>query len=199
MIKKITKKSKYLTQEQVEEIENAFLLFDKDASGSIDIYELKDALKALGIFLKKEDVKVMMVKVDRASMKNSLELRSRFIDHNLIEYVLSVESNYYYKTNNSKLPLKNYLQNDFEDSFLNRKKQGFGVPIAEWLLNDIDKPKETSIIKTYLISENSFTYARFSSQINELIDMLGKNKSSARRLWRLISFEIWFKKYKKYI
>ena len=142
---------------------------------------------------------VMMVKVDRASMKNSLELRSPFIDHNLIEYVLSVESNYYYKTNNSKLPLKNYLQNDFEDSFLNRKKQGFGVPIAEWLLNDIDKPKETSIIKTYLISENSFTYARFSSQINELIDMLGKNKSSARRLWRLISFEIWFKKYKKYI
>ena len=49
---------------------------------------------------------VMMVKVDRASMKNSLELRSPFVDHNLIEYVLGVESNYYYKTNNSKLPLK---------------------------------------------------------------------------------------------
>ena len=142
---------------------------------------------------------VMMVKVDRASMKNSLELRSPFVDHNLIEYVLGVESNYYYKTNNSKLPLKNYLQNDFEDSFINRKKQGFGVPVTDWLLNDIDKPKEKSIINTFLISENSFTYARFSIQIKELIDMLGKNKSSARRIWRLISFEIWFKKYKKYI
>ena len=71
--------------------------------------------------------------------------------------------------------------------------------MTDWLLNDIDKPKEKSIINTYLISENSFTYARFSIQIKELIDMLGKNKSSARRIWRLISFEMWFKKYKKYI
>ena len=54
VIKKITKKTKYLTQEQIEEIDNAFLLFDKDKSGTIDIYELKDALKALGIFLKRE-------------------------------------------------------------------------------------------------------------------------------------------------
>lgn len=57
VIKKITKKTKWLTQEQVEEIDNAFLLFDKDKSGTIDIYELKDALKALGIFLKREQVK----------------------------------------------------------------------------------------------------------------------------------------------
>lgn len=41
----------------MEEIDNAFLLFDKDKSGTIDIYELKDALKALGIFLKREEVK----------------------------------------------------------------------------------------------------------------------------------------------
>jgi len=57
LIKKITKKTKYLTQEQVEEIENAFLLFDKDRSGSIDIFELKDALKALGIFMKRDEMK----------------------------------------------------------------------------------------------------------------------------------------------
>ena len=65
IIKKTTKKTKYLTQEQVEEIENAFLLFDKDKSGSIDIHELKDALKALGIFLKRDEIKQMMTKVDK--------------------------------------------------------------------------------------------------------------------------------------
>ena len=65
IIKKITKKTKWLTHEQVEEIDNAFLLFDKDKSGTIDIYELKDALKALGIFLKREEVKQMMTKVDK--------------------------------------------------------------------------------------------------------------------------------------
>ena len=65
IIKRVTKKTKYLTQEQVEEIENAFILFDKDNSGSIDIHELKDALKALGVFLKRDEVKQMMTKVDK--------------------------------------------------------------------------------------------------------------------------------------
>ena len=57
LIKKVTKKTKYLTEEQEEEIKNAFYLFDKDKSGSIDIHELKVALKALGIFLRRDDVK----------------------------------------------------------------------------------------------------------------------------------------------
>jgi hypothetical protein len=57
IIKKIVKMQKELTEEQKEEIDNAFLLFDKDKSGSIDVNELKDAMKALGIFLKKEEVK----------------------------------------------------------------------------------------------------------------------------------------------
>ena len=64
-IKKVKKKIKLLTEEQKEEIDNAFLLFDKDKSGSIDVNELKDAMKALGIFLKKEEVKAKMTKVDR--------------------------------------------------------------------------------------------------------------------------------------
>lgn len=41
------------------------MLFDKDKSGSIDIHELKDALKALGIFLKRDEIKQMMTKVDK--------------------------------------------------------------------------------------------------------------------------------------
>ena len=51
---------KYLTIEQKEEIDNAFILFDKDNSGTIDVGELKDAMKALGIFLKKSEVKEKM-------------------------------------------------------------------------------------------------------------------------------------------
>ena len=65
VIKKTCKKIKDLTEEQKEEIDNAFLLFDKDKSGSIDVNELKDAMKALGIFLKKEEVRQKMTKVDK--------------------------------------------------------------------------------------------------------------------------------------
>jgi Ca2+-binding EF-hand superfamily protein len=65
IIKKTTKKVKHLTEEQKEEIDNAFKLFDKDKSGSIDVNELKDAMKALGIHLKKELVRQKMTKVDK--------------------------------------------------------------------------------------------------------------------------------------
>ena len=54
----------------MEEIDNAFHLFDKDRSGSIDVNELKDAMKALGIFLKKEEVKETMRKVDKDGSGN---------------------------------------------------------------------------------------------------------------------------------
>ena len=60
VIKRTIKQTKMLTQEQKEEIDNAFILFDKDKSGSIDVGELKDAMKALGIYLKKEEVRIKM-------------------------------------------------------------------------------------------------------------------------------------------
>ena len=65
VFRRVYKKIKQLTEEQMEEINNAFILFDKDRSGSIDVNELKDAMKALGIFLTKEELKHKMYMVDK--------------------------------------------------------------------------------------------------------------------------------------
>ena len=80
---------------------------------------------------------VMMTKVDRASMANSLEVRSPFVDHHLIEYIMSVSSKDYAKMWNRKIPLKHYLANDFDNSFINRKKMGFAIPLKQWILNEL--------------------------------------------------------------
>lgn len=65
VVKRIEKRVKILTEEQKEEIDNAFLLFDRDNSGNIDVIELKDAMRALGINLKKNTIKQLMTKVDK--------------------------------------------------------------------------------------------------------------------------------------
>ena len=52
-VRRMTKQKKYLTDEEVDEIEQAFELFDKDGSNSIDVGELKDAMKAMGIYMDK--------------------------------------------------------------------------------------------------------------------------------------------------
>ena len=62
LVKKDQKKG--LTEIQMKEIDGAFKLFDKDGSGNIDFYELRDAMRALGLTLTKEQVKEMMAKID---------------------------------------------------------------------------------------------------------------------------------------
>jgi Ca2+-binding EF-hand superfamily protein len=65
VIKKTIHITKSLTKEQKEEIDNAFLIFDRDKSGAIDVNELKDAMKALGIYLKKSEAQIVMNQIDQ--------------------------------------------------------------------------------------------------------------------------------------
>jgi len=64
------KEKKELTLEEVEEINNAFRLFDKDNSGSIEVNELQDAMKALGINSSRDGIKKIMEKADKDGSGN---------------------------------------------------------------------------------------------------------------------------------
>ena len=65
IVKRIVKEIVHLTQEQVDEIKEAFKLFDKDDSGFIDTEELKDAMRALGFVYDKKKVKELMEQADK--------------------------------------------------------------------------------------------------------------------------------------
>ena len=64
-IKRIVKETVKLTKEQIDEIDQAFRLFDKDGSGYIDTEELKDAMRALGFVQDKRKVKELMEQADK--------------------------------------------------------------------------------------------------------------------------------------
>ena len=135
---------------------------------------------------------VMMTKVDRASMANSLEIRSPFVDHKLIEYIMSVNSNGYTSTRDKKKPLKRYLNNEFEKEFLSRKKMGFAVPLEGW----IKKELRNEIFGT-IDSETSFIKDKLNFNIEDLFKELDKgNKSYKNRIWKLYVLEKCIQKYK---
>ena len=125
---------------------------------------------------------MMMLKVDRTSMANSLEVRSPFVDHRLIEYILSTSPTYY-QSNNTKAILKNYLSDDFNREFINRKKMGFVFNLEKWTYSNI------GIIKNEFQKLNDFDIS--VSSLNKLSKV--KSRINAQRIWKLYFLEKYLK------
>ena len=118
---------------------------------------------------------MMMLKVDRTSMFNSLEVRSPFVDHRLIEYIISRSSDYIEPTNPKKI-LKDVISDDFDKEFLNRKKMGFVFDIKDWVYSNIDYLDEIfkkSDLNNYLNLKKLWKLKIFKSRIN------------ATRIWKI--------------
>ena len=131
---------------------------------------------------------MMMLKIDRTSMANSLEVRSPFVDHKLVEYMLSTSQNYF-NVNNPKAILKEYLSLDFDDSFLNRKKMGFVFNLEDWIYKNLIFIKsEHKILENYGITKNIYNLLS-----------INKSRINAHRIWRLYVIELYLKSLKKLI
>ena len=122
---------------------------------------------------------MMMYKIDRTSMANSLEVRSPFVDHKLIEYIISAD-NSYFNPRNSKEILKTYLSNDFSNEFLSRKKQGFVFNVENWVFDNLN-----------LINENISNGYVLNNLNKNILKLLSINKSriNGQRIWKIFVLE----------
>lgn len=110
---------------------------------------------------------MMMYKVDRTSMANSLEIRSPFVDHKLIEYIFSTNMSFH-NIDKPKELLKNKLNTDFGETFLNRKKMGFVFDLENWIYSNkddiLDIVNKLDFVETDSVKKLFF----FKSRINSL-------------------------------
>ncbi len=96
-----------------------------------DIEEMM--LRDLSIYMPQD----ILLKVDRASMANSLEVRAPFLDHKLVELAFSLPLSWHRSFQGNKVMLKKIFQKTTPSDIWRKKKQGFGVPISEWLRADM--------------------------------------------------------------
>ena len=118
---------------------------------------------------------MMMLKVDRTSMANSLEVRSPFVDHRLVEYILSSKPEYFDLENPKKL-FKNYLVEDFDSEFLHRPKQGFVFNVEDWIYSN------KKVIINTILDNNIFGYFSYK-KLNTLFQF--KSRINGLRLWKI--------------
>lgn len=125
---------------------------------------------------------MMMYKIDRASMANSVEVRSPFVDNRLIEYIFSHDLSY--KSSNLKKPvLQKYLNQDFDLDFLNRPKKGFVINTSEWIYNNIGHLED-------VFREGKLIFQMDKNIINKL--SINKSRINGLRLWKLYFIERYF-------
>jgi asparagine synthase (glutamine-hydrolysing) len=133
----------------------------------------------------------LMVKSDRASMFNSLEARSPFLNKNIYEKSISIPNKDLFKNGIKKNPLKEILSIYVPDKLISKHKKGFIVPIDKWLrsiLKDQVKYYLSDIkIKNSPINNNYIRYI--------LDSFYKKNKGVQYELWDILMFQMWYEKY----
>ena len=131
----------------------------------------------------------ILTKVDIASMANSLEVRSPFLDHKLIEFINSLPLKYKLFGNTRKRILVDAFSDLLPQTTAKRAKMGFGVPVASWIRNEWKE-----LTKELLLDGNGIQSCGFSkNELEKLINNHIQSKSdNSYIIWCLIIFEIWY-------
>ena len=130
-----------------------------------------------------------MVKVDVASMANSLEVRAPFLDHKLMEWAARVPEEQRFFGKEPKSLLKQAMEPYLPHALLYRPKMGFGVPIDLWLRREMK-----DFAYDILLGESAHARGMFDAKaVGQLLDRHASGENWANRIWPLLMLELWFR------
>ena len=134
----------------------------------------------------------LLAKVDVTSMAHSLEARSPFLDHKLIEFVATIPTRFKLRRLTAKHILKRAFADLLPPPILKRKKMGFGVPIAEWFRGEL-----APYLREVLLDPTAVDRGYFRREsVQELIDQhTGRRADHGYRLWALLMLELWHREF----
>ena len=131
----------------------------------------------------------MLVKVDRTSMLNSLECRAPFLNKEIWNYTNSLPEQYLMKGWDKKYILKESFADKFLPGFLDKTKQGFGVPVGNWLRASLKSELESYIDIKFLETQNIFNVDFISNMVKNHISGIEDN---SMRVWNFYAFQKWY-------
>jgi asparagine synthase (glutamine-hydrolysing) len=134
----------------------------------------------------------ILVKVDRASMANSLEVRAPFLDHELVELVMGLPSVLKLRGFTPKYLLKKAASAYLPSEIIHRKKKGFGVPIAKWIKGPL-KELFLEMFSNERLRREGFLSPQYVEKL--LQDHLENRRDNRKQLWTLLVWELWQDRY----
>jgi len=134
----------------------------------------------------------LLVKMDRATMANSLESRSPLLDHHLMEFLASLPSEFKIQNFSLKYILKNVLKDMIPREVLTRPKRGFSIPIDEWFRTKLRKYLISIILSDRAMDRGYFKRESISKIVEEHIC---RRNNFGHHLWALLMLELWHRRF----
>ena len=130
----------------------------------------------------------ILTKVDIASMCYSLEARSPFLDHHVVELAARLPIESKYQNGRGKKVLIETFGDLIPESIQNRPKMGFGVPIDHWFRNELKSLVQETLLSDRCLDRGLFRREALQRMID---DHLNERWDHSYRLWNLICLEHW--------
>jgi asparagine synthase (glutamine-hydrolysing) len=125
-------------------------------------------------------------------MSVSLEGREPFLDQDIIEWAAQLPSHYKYYKGQKKYILKQIVHKYIPREIMERPKMGFGIPIENWLCNELK-----DLVEEYLSEEALKTHGLFNVQaVRKIVeDFFNGRKEKHLKVWYLLMFQMWYKQW----
>ena len=128
---------------------------------------------------------LLLMRVDKMSMGVSLEGRVPFLDHKFVQMAMGIPSEWKLKNGTLKYMLKKAVRGVIPDELIDRKKQGFGVPVYEWFFDRLGETAEKAIME--FLSETELLQEK---EVQKLFI-----QKQPQQLWYLLNVALWWKQY----
>ena len=129
----------------------------------------------------------LLIKADRMTMANSVELRVPFLDHKVLEFAARLSRNQKIRGWKMKYLLKKALAKHVPDEILHRRKAGFPVPYATWLRNDLSGFVSDTLLDSKSLSRGYFQKAA----VENLVKSNAESGGYAKEIFSLVVLELW--------
>jgi asparagine synthase (glutamine-hydrolysing) len=131
----------------------------------------------------------LMYKVDMASMANSLEVRSPFLDYRVIEFGLSLPAKYKIGGRENKHILREIARGFVPSNLIDRPKMGFGIPRAKWLRQDLK-----DLVQEVLLDERSRSRGWYQfTKVERILNDHQRGLELDSLIWPMFMLELWAK------
>jgi len=135
----------------------------------------------------------ILVKVDRASMAVGLEAREPLLDHNLVEWAINLPLSVKQKGSELKYLLKEVAHKYVPKELLNRPKQGFNIPIMNWIREDMKWLIEDLLSPIKIKDQGIFNVETIENILTRFRQ--GENIFYDKLVWQLVVFQMWYQKW----